>query len=68
MNDMSGQYEEGSVSHGGPVHQRGWVTRSFARIPRDAQSAGLSLVGTYRQQLAWDQLLDLCDSIGHISL
>lgn len=50
VKDVSGQFEGGIDSHEGPVHQRGWLTSSVARMPHEAQSAGLSLLGMYRQQ------------------
>ena len=41
-----------SLSHGGPFHQRSWWISSDGNIPREAQSAGLSLLTTWPQQLA----------------
>ena len=42
----AGQKISGSFNHDGPVHQSWWLARISAEIPREAQSAGLSAVGT----------------------
>ena len=47
-----GQAFSGCRNHSGPFHQSLWFNRSPAANPFEAQSAGLSTVGTYFQLLA----------------
>lgn len=41
-----GQFELDFVSHEGPDHHKSIAASSAGEIPRDAQSAGFSFVGT----------------------
>lgn len=47
-----GHLDGSSLSHEGPLHQRSLLRSSEGNMPREAQSAGLSSLTTWPQQLA----------------